>query len=98
MPSARFATPNDDTSAPAENARPLPATTTTFRSSKPSNQRAAASISFSVCDDSGLSFSGRSRVSEPRSPSTDTSIVSNCMAGDRTRATSSTATADGAAR
>ena len=35
---------------------PRPETTTTFRSSWPSNHRAADSISCNVCDDSGFSF------------------------------------------
>ena len=78
--------PNEEMSAPAENARPRPDTTTTFSSSWPSNHRAAASISPSVCVDSGFSLSGRFSTSSPRAPSTATSMVSNCMAGDRTRA------------
>ena len=74
--------PNDDTSAPAENARPWPETTTTFSSSCSSNHRAAASISCSVCDDSGFSFSGRASVElAPRRRLTRTSIVSKSIGG-----------------
>ena len=53
---------NADRSAPAENDRPAPLTTTTFRSWCSSNQRAASSISCSVWLLSGFSLSGRFSV------------------------------------
>ena len=55
-PSAGAPPPKADTSAPAENARPRPDTTTTLRSSWVSSQRAATSISCNVCEESGLSW------------------------------------------
>ena len=68
---------NAPRSAPAENERPLPDTTTTLMAGWRSNHRAASAISASVVDESGLSLSGRLSVSAPRAPAPTTSIVVN---------------------
>src|SRR3954454_23198069 len=75
--------PKPVTSAPAENARPRPAMTTTFTSGRSSNQAAAPASSSSVRVPSGLSLSGRLSQMWPSPPSALSSMVSgsNSMAG-----------------
>src|SRR5204862_553963 len=71
--------PNAPMSAPAEKARPLPETTTTFTSACSSNQAAASISSCSVAVLSGFNLSGRLSARRPRAPSAETSIVWKAM-------------------
>src|SRR5438445_13212026 len=68
-------------SAPAENDRPRPSTTTTFTDRCASNHRAASAISNNVVVLNGLSLSGRFSDSRPFGPSACTSMVVSSMVG-----------------
>ena len=73
--------PKEARSAPAENDRPAPDTTTAFTAGCASNQWAAATNSSSVVVPRGLSFSGRSSVRCPTPPSAVAWMVVNSAVG-----------------